>query len=249
MEITQHKRRSLGERLQGAVGYPGEMGSSDGETIAAPAPSQNGGSRSECRQTAGLRVLPSEPHGVCCRRLRRRERLLDSIALIGQGSDALVYLVRNKLTGRMSALKVGVYAGRSARLRGINATRNGSEQSVLRLVVGSAEVRMWFPAGFFCERERCVKGAPSHILVLVSLQLINGPRALLVLAHTEATFLYFAHRSRRRLARVSGVRCSHPARSLKVLCFTHVTNLHHATQICSHWWGGHSAGGGAWSSS
>lgn len=72
--------------------------------------------------------------------------MLDSIALIGQGSDALVYLVRNKLTGRMSALKVGVYAGRSARLGGINA-RNGSEQSVLRLV-GSAGVRMWFPAGF-----------------------------------------------------------------------------------------------------
>lgn len=89
------------------------MGSSDGETIAAPAPSQNGGSRSECRQTAGQVVRPSEPHGICCRQQerRRRERLLDSVALIGQGSDALVYLVRSKLTGRMSALKVGVYAG------------------------------------------------------------------------------------------------------------------------------------------
>lgn len=85
------------------------MGSSDGETIAAPAPSQNGGSRSECRQTAG-QVVPSEPHGFCC---RQRERLLDSVALIGQGSDALVYLVRSKLTGRMSALKVGVHADRA----------------------------------------------------------------------------------------------------------------------------------------
>eukprot|EP00903_Cladosiphon_okamuranus_P008744 g8376.t1 len=96
------------------------MGSSDGEAIAAPAPAQNGGSRSECRQTAG-EVVPSERYGSssssssssrssCCRREYqadgRRERVLDSVALIGQGSDALVYLVRSKLTGRMSALKV-----------------------------------------------------------------------------------------------------------------------------------------------
>lgn len=89
------------------------MGSSDGEAVTAPPPSQNGGSRSECRQSAG-QVVPSEPHGVCSKRASsRRERSLDSVALIGQGSDALVYLVRSRLTGRLSALKVRLVCSRN----------------------------------------------------------------------------------------------------------------------------------------
>ncbi|CAN0188444.1 unnamed protein product [Pylaiella littoralis] len=89
------------------------MGSSEGEAMAAPSTSQNGGSRSECRQSAGK---VSEPHPMfrssqgrsssIGSRRQRRERQLESVALIGQGSDALVYLVRCQLTGRMSALKV-----------------------------------------------------------------------------------------------------------------------------------------------
>ncbi|CAM9358976.1 unnamed protein product, partial [Scytosiphon promiscuus] len=84
------------------------MGSSEGEAIAAPAVGGNGGG-SVCRALSGGREVTFTaplPEGCNGQRERRRERQLESVAFIGQGADANVYLVRCKLTGRMSALKV-----------------------------------------------------------------------------------------------------------------------------------------------
>lgn len=79
------------------------MGSSEGEAIA-PDVEGAGGSRAYQGGDAGC-AMP--PRSRCRSRSgRRRERQLQTVRLIGQGSDALVYLVRCEVTGRRSALKV-----------------------------------------------------------------------------------------------------------------------------------------------
>lgn len=95
-----------------------EMGSAEGEAIAAPDAGGAGGSRAHQGGDAGCamqslpRVCGKGSYGAGTagssgiRHARRRERQLDSVCLIGQGSAALVYLVRCKETGKMSALKV-----------------------------------------------------------------------------------------------------------------------------------------------
>lgn len=187
------------------------MGSSDGETIAAPAPSQNGGSRSECRQTAG-QVVPS----ICLRSGKnstqrqthgRRERMLDSVALIGQGSDALVYLVRSKLTGRMSALKVGAYAGRAARGRGGTNARNGSkQQTTLRFFCYCLHHRrciyMWFPDYV---RDACVEVASRYALSLCLSQGLQVTALFCLETYECQLHALLAGGSR------GGVRVKHPA--------------------------------------
>lgn len=72
-----------------------------------------------CRALSGGREATFTaplPDAAGCngQRQRRRERQLESVAFIGQGADANVYLVRCKLTGRMSALKVRPSTGSSS---------------------------------------------------------------------------------------------------------------------------------------
>ncbi|CAN0123571.1 unnamed protein product, partial [Laminaria digitata] len=81
------------------------MGSSEGEAIAAPDVGGAGGSRAYQGGDAGC-AMPPRPRCRSSRSGRRRERQLETVRLIGQGSDALVYLVRCEVTGRRSALKV-----------------------------------------------------------------------------------------------------------------------------------------------
>lgn len=88
------------------------MGSSEGEAIAAPDAGGAGGSRAFQGGDAGC-AMEMAPRARCYRSRSgrvRRERQLESVRLIGQGSDALVYLVRCEVTGRRSALKVRLYS-------------------------------------------------------------------------------------------------------------------------------------------
>lgn len=85
------------------------MGCSDGEAIAAPqGVGGSGGSRACQGGDAGCAIVTTLP--------RRRPlpshkgaQDFDTVCLIGQGSAALVYLVRCRRTGRMSALKVSLF--------------------------------------------------------------------------------------------------------------------------------------------
>lgn len=91
-----------------------ETGGSDGEAIPAPDVGGAGGSRAQQGGNAGSAIIASRfcyedrsagsRLGLNC----KREQQLDSLCLIGQGSAALVYLVRCRSTGRLSALKVRV---------------------------------------------------------------------------------------------------------------------------------------------
>lgn len=83
------------------------MGSSEGEAIAAPDVGGAGGCRAYQGGDAGSAIAYA-PRFRKNRPVRRREHDLDTVCLIGQGSAALVYLVRCKVTGRLSALKVRV---------------------------------------------------------------------------------------------------------------------------------------------
>lgn len=76
------------------------MGCSDGEAISVLGVGGTGGCRAFQGGNAGCAIAPTH------RGLRRRGFDLEPVCLIGQGSAALVYLVRCKRTGKMSALKV-----------------------------------------------------------------------------------------------------------------------------------------------
>lgn len=80
------------------------MGCSDGEAVSAPQLGPAGGYRACHGGDAGSASIP--PH----RGIRRRGLSFETTCLIGQGSAALVYLVRCKRTGTMSALKVRSYS-------------------------------------------------------------------------------------------------------------------------------------------
>lgn len=84
------------------------MGCSENEAIAVPDVGGAGGSRAYQGGDAGCaavaQVHDSKLWGHNGRRGGGIE--LDTVCLIGQGSAALVYLVRSKVTGSLSALKV-----------------------------------------------------------------------------------------------------------------------------------------------
>lgn len=76
------------------------MGCSDGEAMSAPQLGPAGGYSACHGGDAGSASIPPR------RGIRRRGLSFETTCLIGQGSAALVYLVRCKRTGTMSALKV-----------------------------------------------------------------------------------------------------------------------------------------------
>lgn len=79
------------------------MDCSDGEAVSAPQLGPAGGYRACHGGDAGSALIPPR------RGIRRRGLSFETTCLIGQGSAALVYLVRCKRTGTMSALKVRNY--------------------------------------------------------------------------------------------------------------------------------------------
>lgn len=91
------------------------MGCSDGEAIAAPNIAGAGGSRADHGGDAGCAVVPISQRrrrfstGGKWRSARRGPEDFETLSLIGQGSAALVYLVKCKRTGEVSALKVCFY--------------------------------------------------------------------------------------------------------------------------------------------
>lgn len=78
------------------------MGSADGEALGAPEGIGEAGGNRAWQGGDGGNPLPRDT----VERPRREPSDFDTECLIGQGSAALVYLVRCKRTRRMSALKV-----------------------------------------------------------------------------------------------------------------------------------------------
>lgn len=108
------------------------MGSSDGEAVSVPERGGSGGCRAYQGSDAGCAVAPQR------RAMRRREPDLETVCLIGQGSAALVYLVRSRRTGKMSALKVSQHSEANTYKRRSMYHYWGNS---MRGVSGSADVR------------------------------------------------------------------------------------------------------------
>ncbi|CAM9299439.1 unnamed protein product [Ectocarpus sp. 13 AM-2016] len=141
------------------------MASSDGEAVAAPAGGGNGGPRLVCRRSPGGSPKRCEysisPKRWC------RERQLESVAFIGQGSDANVYLVRCKLTGRMSALKVQLKAEHEKNVERVHMERQvmvDARHPLVAPLFAAFQDRMYL----YLEMEYCPGGSLDNFLRYVN---------------------------------------------------------------------------------
>ncbi|CAB1104579.1 unnamed protein product [Ectocarpus sp. CCAP 1310/34] len=136
------------------------MASSDGEAVTAPAGGGSGGPRLVCRRSPGgspKRCEYSSPKRWC------RERQLESVAFIGQGSDANVYLVRCKLTGRMSALKVQLKAEHEKNVERVHMERQvmvDARHPLVAPLYAAFQDRMYL----YLEMEYCPGGSLDNFL-------------------------------------------------------------------------------------
>ncbi|CAM9381395.1 unnamed protein product, partial [Ectocarpus sp. 8 AP-2014] len=136
------------------------MASSDGEAVAAPAGGGNGGPRLVCRRSPGgspKRCEYGSPKRWC------RERQLESVAFIGQGSDANVYLVRCKLTGKMSALKVQLKAKHEKNVERVHMERQvmvDARHPLVAPLFAAFQDRMYL----YLEMEYCPGGSLDNFL-------------------------------------------------------------------------------------